>query len=117
MAAALVGEGKDQRAERKVKDAILYAQAAGVIDTVPVDSKRHAKVFTSGMSRQLELAYYELYRGFRERIATELPAAEVVAFMQEHDSSCSAPVFGFGNRDRWSGSMPVLGRPPVLVDN
>jgi hypothetical protein len=95
-----VGPGKDQRADGKIKDAIQYALAAGIIDTVAVDSKRHAKATDSPLSSQLERAYHELYRGFSGRIGTELPVTEVMEFMAEHDSSRSAPVFGFGDRDR-----------------
>jgi len=94
-----IGQGRDQRAEGKVKDAIRYAQAAGIIDTVSVDRKRHAKVTDSALSRPLELAYHELYRGFSERAGSELAAAEVMDFMEERDSSRSIPVFGFGDRD------------------
>jgi hypothetical protein len=95
-----VGQGKDQRAEGRVKDAIKYAQAAGVIDTVSVERRRHVKATDSPLSRQLELAYHELYRGFSGRIGTELPAAEVMDFMEQRDSGRNLPAFGFGDRDR-----------------
>jgi NYN domain len=95
-----VGLGKDYRAQGKIKDAISYAQAAGVIDTVSVDRERHAKPINSSLSRQLELAYHELYRGFSERVGAELPAAEVMDFMEQHDNDRNLPVFGFGDRDR-----------------
>lgn len=95
-----VGQGKEQRAEGKVKDAIRYAQSAGVIDSVAVDRKRHVKVTDSELCRQLELAYHELYRGFAGRLGSDLPAAEVMDFMEERDSGRNVPVFGFGDRDR-----------------
>jgi hypothetical protein len=95
-----IGQGKDHRAAGKVKDAIYYALAAGVIDTVSVDRKRHAKAIDSALSRQLELAYHELYRQFSGRIGSELPVAVVRDFMKERDSNRNRPVFGFGDRDR-----------------
>lgn len=94
-----VGQGQDQRADGRVKDAIRYAQCAGVIDVVSVDRKRHAAVTSSTLSRQLELAYHELYRGFSGHAGSELPAAEVMDFMEQRDSGRKAPVFGFGDRD------------------
>jgi hypothetical protein len=94
-----VGQGPEQRADGRVKEAIRYAQCAGVVDVVSVDRKRHATLTGSPLSRQLELAYHELYREFSHHADSELPAAEVMDFMEQRDSGRTAPVFGFGDRD------------------
>lgn len=95
-----IGQGPDQRAAGKIEEAIRYARSAGVIDVISVDRKRHATAISTALSRQLELAYHELYRGFSSRAGTEMPASEVRDFMEDRDSSRKTPAFGFGDRDR-----------------
>lgn len=95
-----IGQGPDQRAAGKIDEAVRYARSAGVVDVISVDRKRHAMATSSALSRQLELAYHELYRGFSSRAGSEMPVSEVLDFMEDRDSSREVPVFGFGARDR-----------------
>lgn len=95
-----IGQGAEQRAAGKINDAIRYAKAAGVIDAVSVDRKRHASVVSSPLTRQFELAYQELYRAFSSRVGEALPAGEVLDFMESRDGARSVPLFGFDIRDR-----------------
>jgi NYN domain len=95
-----IGQGKDQRAAGRIEESIRYAKAAGVIDTVSVEKKRHVAPFPSNLCRQLELAYQELYRAFSRQINCELDVAEVIDYMQERDSGRKIPLYGFSDRDR-----------------
>lgn len=94
-----IGQGSDQRAAGRINDAVKYALSAGAIDVISVDHKRHASVTSSSLCRQFERGYHELYRGFSAHIGEEVPAAEVMDFMESKDSARSVPLFGFDNRD------------------
>ncbi|MFI6262553.1 NYN domain-containing protein [Micromonospora sp. NPDC051006] len=94
-----VGQGKDQRAAGRVGAALTYARAAGVIDVVAVDGKRHAIAPVSALCRPFEHAYHEMYRSFIS--ATDpVPELEVLRFMEDRDRDKADPVFGFDSRDR-----------------
>ncbi len=95
-----VGQGPDRRAAGRIAAAVRYASAAGVIDAVAVDGKRHAIATNSAFCRPFEHAYHELYRAFADRLETPIPEQDVLGFMEESDRVRSEPVFGFDQRDR-----------------
>jgi hypothetical protein len=95
-----IGQGVDQRAAGRISNAIKYAQAAGVVDVVAVDGKRHAIPVSSSLSRQFEQPYHELYRGFSARLDESIGEAELTDFMERQDVARSVPLFGFDRRDR-----------------
>jgi NYN domain-containing protein len=95
-----VGQGRDQRAASRIKEAIAYARCAGVIDAIAVDRKRHAVVTHSRLCRGFKLAYQELYREFFPYIDEQMAEADVIDFMERRDSTLAFPLFGFDKRDR-----------------
>jgi NYN domain len=95
-----LGQGRDQRAAGRIREAVTYARCAGVIDAVAVDRRRHAIVTHSPLCRGFKLAYQELYREFFSYIDQQLAEAEVLDFMERHDSIRAVPLFGFDRRDR-----------------
>lgn len=95
-----VGQGPDQRAAGRIREAISYARNSGVIDVIAVDGQRHALVTDSPLCRQFVQAYRELYREFRQYVDEEIPEAKVIYFMDDRDSSRPVPRYGFDNRDR-----------------
>jgi hypothetical protein len=95
-----LGQGTDQRSAGRISTAIRYAQAAGVIDVVAVDGKRHAVPTGSVLGRQVERAYHELYCGFAARLDQPIAEREVFDFMERRDADRSLPLFGYDRRDR-----------------
>jgi len=94
-----IGQGQDQRAAGRIKEAVRYASSAGVTDICAVDGKRHVAPISSALCRQFEQGYHELYREFSVRLDDELPVTGVMDFMEKRDSSRSVPLFGYDNRD------------------
>lgn len=95
-----VGQGGEQRAAGRVREAVKYAQSAGVIDVVSVDHRRHVMAPSSAFSRPFEQAYHELYRTYSKESGTPIPQADVLGIMETKDSGRTLPVFGFDVRDR-----------------
>ena len=95
-----IGQGPDQRSAGRVREAVNYAKACGVLDAVAVDGRRSAMLPASEISRLFERAYHELYRLLSGRLGTPLPSREVLAEMEAKDASRLPPVFGYDARDR-----------------
>ena len=95
-----IGQGPDQRAAGRTRDAVNFAKAVGVLDAVAVDGKRHALAPASEISRRFERAYHELYRMFSERLGIRLQARGVLSEMELRDGSLTTPLFGYDSRDR-----------------
>jgi hypothetical protein len=92
-----VGQGTEQRAAGRVREAVGYAKAAGVIDAVAVEGKRHVTAPASPLSRPFEQAYHRLYRAFADRIGSAVPDVDVFAVM---DADQNGNLFGYEQRDR-----------------
>lgn len=95
-----IGQGKDQRAASRIKDAVNYAKAAGVIDVVAVDERRHVTAPHSPLSQPFELAYHELYGAFADRLGDSIGEDEVFGLMEARDETRAIPHFGFELSDR-----------------
>lgn len=95
-----VGQGEDQRAASRIREAVNYAKAAGVVDSVAVNERRHVLVPHSPLSRPFEQAYHELYAAFADRIDQPVHEAEVLGAMEACDETRAVPHFGFDLRDR-----------------
>lgn len=95
-----IGQGPDRRAAGRIAATVRYASAAGVIDAVAVNERRHAMATNSAFCRPFEHAYHEFYRAFADRLGAPIPEQEILGFMEERDRDKSEPVFGFDKRDR-----------------
>lgn len=95
-----IGQGPEQRAAGRIRDAVSYAKACGVLDVVAVDGKRHAIAPACEISRPFERAYHELYRMFSQRLGTKLQLRGVLSEMEVKDASRTTPLFGYDSRDR-----------------
>ncbi|MFI9388098.1 NYN domain-containing protein [Kutzneria sp. NPDC052558] len=95
-----IGQGPEQRSAGRIREAVNYAKATGVVDTVMADRSRHVIAPTSMLSRPFELAYHELYRLFHDRLGTPVPEMEFLEAMAKADNAKTVPLFGYDNRDR-----------------
>jgi NYN domain len=108
-----IGQGKESRSAGLVQETIKHAQASGVIDSVAVDGKRHARVVHSPACSPIERAYRTLYVEYRERLGEALSEQEVLTRMQAVDEAMSAPIFGYAARDRHR-ALRVLSQSGLL---
>lgn len=108
-----IGQGQEQRAAGRVRAAVSYAKAAGVIDVIAVDGRRHVIAPASELSRPFEQAYHWLYREFVDRTAA-IPDIEVFRAMEARDRYQTTPLFGFDQRDR-SRVLRILAQSNVVV--
>jgi hypothetical protein len=95
-----IGQGRDSRAAGLVQETIKQAQASGVIDSVAVDGKRHARVVHSPLCAPIERAYRTVYAEYRDRIGKAQSEQDILARMEALDESMSTPTFGYATRDR-----------------
>ncbi|MGB4779283.1 NYN domain-containing protein [Microbacterium sp.] len=95
-----IGQGKDSRAAGLVQATIKHAQASGVIDSVAVSGKRHARVVHSMLCATIERAYRTIYAEYRDRIGQALSEQDILVRMEALDESMSTPTFGYASRDR-----------------
>jgi hypothetical protein len=108
-----IGQGKDQRAAGLITESIRFAQAAGIVDTIAVDGKRHVTIGSSPLSKSIESAYRALYKSFSSRIDEDVPELEMLDFMEQMDAARSQPLFGYDIRDRHR-VLRVLGQADLL---
>jgi hypothetical protein len=95
-----IGQGPDQRAAGRVRDAVNFAKACGVLDAVAVGGKRHAIVPACEISRLFERAYHDVYRMLSGRLDTKIPVQGLLSEMEAKDAARTTPLFGYDTRDR-----------------
>lgn len=96
-----IGQGKEQRSAGRIREAVNYAKAAGVIDAVAIDGSRHVTAPDSVLSRPFENAYHWLYRTFASGgNAVAVLESDVFGAMEVRDRSQSVQLFGHEPRDR-----------------
>lgn len=94
------GQEQDPRAAGRIREAVNYAKAVGVIDAVAVNDQRHVLAPYSPFSRPFEQAYHEFYSAFADRLEQPMTEDEVIALMEKRDETRTVPLFGFDLRDR-----------------
>ncbi|MBF6302056.1 NYN domain-containing protein [Nocardia amamiensis] len=109
-----VGQGKDQRAASRIKEAVNYAKAAGVVDVVAVDGRRHVLAPHSPLSQSFEQAYHAFYAAYHDRLGEQLSEDEVIALMEAQDETRAVPYFGYELRDR-QRFLRVLAQSQLLT--
>jgi hypothetical protein len=95
-----LGQGREQREAGRIKRAVRYASAAGVIDFIGVDGARHVMATNSLLVRPFDSGYIALYRELMDRVGESIPRGQVLDMMRRVDSARSEPVFGYDDKDR-----------------
>jgi len=96
-----VGQWPNQRLASRIKYAIAYARAFGVIDVTVRDGVRRYETNDSNpICRRFENIYREFYELFADCRGEKVDEQWVLDEMQTHDEDRTHPTFGWDGRDR-----------------
>jgi hypothetical protein len=93
----------DRKGGTIARDAIEYAKRVGVIDAIPADGDGYALAVVEAhpLAQRMATCLRTLGQLFADRVSTDVPEHEVLAWMRERDERGNGQVvFGYDLRDR-----------------